>query len=105
MSEDVKYVLNDIWLVCASIFLGLANWSLYFLVTGILPGFFASIIVVAIFFALYGLASVFGPLIFYFYLTRNKDSSMEADTGFAVAVLMLASILTVMFMDTLPWID
>lgn len=105
MSEDVKYVLYDIWLVCASILLGLANWSLYFLVTGLLPSFFASMILVAIAVALYGLASVFGPLVIYAYLTRNQESGMTADTGFAMFFLLLASMLTVMFMDALPWIN
>lgn len=105
ISEDAKYVLNDLCLVCASILIGIANWSFYFWFTGLLPGFFAKMFLIAIFFALYGLASVFGPLIAYFYLTRNKKSSMEADTGFAIFFLLLASMLIVMFMDALPWID
>lgn len=105
MNEDVKHVLNDMCLISASILIGLTNWSLYFWVTGLLPSFFAGIFVVALFFSLYGLASVFGPLIAYFYLTRNKESSMEAGTGFAMFFLLLASMLTVMFMDNLPWID
>lgn len=105
MNQDIKYILNDMCLIGLSIVLGIANWSFYFWFTSLLPSYFATIAIVAVFFAVYGLASVFAPLIAYFYLTRNKESSMQAGTGFAMFFLLLASMLIVMFMDTLPWID
>jgi uncharacterized membrane protein YuzA (DUF378 family) len=104
MEPVKKHFLLCGFFVLVAIVIYVANWTLYFAAQSLMVTLFGASPALGIFFAIYGLASVFSPLFFLPHLLPDSIGDSE-EAGAIMGISVVAGLLIFMFLDTLPWID